>query len=144
MADKPLDNFSREELLALVQEQQLRIESLQRQLGERVLVMDEAGSIAQAALALSGVFQASQQAADRYLESVEHLKARQEADYNQRLAQAEVQCREMVARAEQGAQFYWDALNRRIEALMAGQTALQTESSDSTDETAEASFGPDD
>lgn len=144
MADKPLDNFSREELLALVQEQQLRIESLQRQLGERVLVMDEAGSIAQAALALSGVFGASQQAADRYLESVEHLKARQEADYNLRLAQAEEQCREMVARAEQGAQFYWDALNRRIEALMAGQTALQTESSESTDETAEASFGPDD
>ena len=78
MADKPLDNFSREELLALVQEQQRQIDLLQRQLGERVLVMDEAGSIAQAALALSGVFDASQQAADRYLESVEHLKARQD------------------------------------------------------------------
>ena len=144
MPDTSLHNLSREELLTLVHSQQLEIEALHRQLSQRQLVMDEAGSIAQAALALSGVFDASQQAADRYLESVEHLKARQEADYNLRLAQAEEQCREMVARAEQGAQFYWDALNRRIEELMAGHTALQTENSESTDETAEASFGPDD
>lgn len=144
MADKSLDNFSREELLALVQEQQRQIDSLQQQLRERVLVMDEAGSIAQAALALSGVFGASQQAADRYLESVEHLKARQEADYHLRLAQAEAQCREMVARAEQGAQFYWDALNRRIETLMSVQPLPQAESAGPTEDPAEDSFGPDD
>ena len=137
MVDKPLDNLSREELIALVQ-------SLQQQLRQRVLVMDEAGSIAQAAMALSGVFQASQQAADQYLESAEALKTRQEADYHRRLAQAEAQCREMVAQAEESARFYWDALNRRIEELMAAQPLLQTEDTEPAEEAAEDSFGPDD
>ena len=137
MTEKSLDNLSREELIALVQ-------SLQQQLRQRTLVMEEAGSIAHAAMELNGVFQASQRAADQYLESAEALKTRQEADYHRRLAQAETQCREMVAQAEESAQFYWDALNRRIEELMAAQTLPQAEGAEPTEEAAETSFGPDD
>ena len=137
MNDKPLDNLSREELIALVQ-------SLQQQLQQRTLVMDEAGSIARAAMELNGVFQSSQRAADQYLASAEAMKARQEADYTQRLAQAEEQCREMVAQAEERARFYWDALNRRIEELMSAQPLPQAENAESAEETAEDSFGPDD
>ena len=137
MNDKPLDNLSREELIALVQ-------SLQQQLQHRTLIMDEAGSIAHAAMELNGVFQASQRAADQYLASAEAMKARQEADYHLRLAQAEEQCREMVAQAEESARFYWDALNRRIEELMSAQPLPQAENVESAEETAEDSFGPDD
>ena len=142
MSERSVDNFSREELLALVHEQQRQIEALQRQLMQQAAA-GEAGSIAQAALELSGIFETAQQAADVYLESVEDLKARQEADYHQRLAQAEEQCRAMLARAEQGAQFYWDALSRRIEELMAGQTALPAEPAvEPEEEPAAESFGP--
>ena len=145
MPDTSLHNLSREELLTLVHSQQLEIEALHRQLSQRQLVMDEAGSIAQAAMELSGVFQASQQAADRYLESVEAMKARQEAEYTLRLSQAEEQCRTMIAQAEKSAQFYWDALNKRIEALMAAQEALQQPAvHEPAEEVAEGSFGPDD
>lgn len=145
MTREALDNLSREELLALAVQQQRQIELLQQELSRRVLVMDEAGSIAQAAMALSGVFDASQQAADRYLESVEDLKARQETEYTLRLSQAEEQCRAMIAQAEKSAQFYWDALNKRIEALMAAQEALQQPAvHEAAEEVAEGSFGPDD
>ena len=144
MTDSMLNNLSREELLALVQTQQHQIESLQQQLMQQAAA-GEAGSIAQAALELSGIFETAQQAADVYLESVEDLKARQEADYHQRLAQAEEQCREMVARAEQGAQFYWDTLNRRIEELMAAQPLPQAEpAGEPAAEPSAESFGPDD
>ena len=73
MSDKPLDNLSKDELIALVQ-------SLQQQLESRVLVMEEAGSIARAAMELNGVFLASQRAADQYLESAEAMQARREAE----------------------------------------------------------------
>ena len=148
MVDKPLDNLSREELIALVQ-------SLQQQLRQRVLVMDEAGSIAQAAMALSGVFQASQQAADQYLESAEAMKLRQESDYHRRLTQAEQQaqallaqtrqqCQEMVTHAEESAQFYWDALNRRIEELMSTQSLPQASPTTPAEPSNDERFGPDD
>ena len=144
MSERSVDNFSREELLALVHEQQRQIEALQRQLMQQAAA-GEAGSIAQAALELSGIFETAQQAADVYLESVEDLKARQEADYHQRLAQAEEQCRAMLARAEQGAQFYWDALSRRIEELMAAQPLPQAEpAGEPAAEPSAESFGPDD
>lgn len=155
MPDKSFDNFTRQELLALVQVQQSQIAELQRQLSARQLVMDEAGSIAQAAMKLSGVFQASQIAADQYLESVEAMKERQESEYYLRLAQAEQQaqalfaqteeqCRAMVTQAEEKAEFYWDALNHRIEELMATQMLPQMSGVEPAEETAEDSFGPDD
>ena len=155
MPDKSFDNFTRQELLALVQVQQRQIAELQCQLSARQLVMDEAGSIAQAAMELNGVFHASQAAADQYLESVEAMKKRKESEYYLRLAQAEQQaqalfaqteeqCRAMVAQAEEKAQFYWDALNHRIEELMATQTLPQMSDAEPAEETAEDSFGPDD
>ena len=139
MTEPCFDNLTREELLSLVHNQQLQIAQLQRQ-----LTRASAGSLAQAALELNGVFHASQQAADAYLQSVEDLKSRQETEYTLRLAQAEAQSREMVTQAEASAQFYWDALNRRIEAFMATQPLLHAESTGSADEPAEESFGPDD
>ena len=145
MTDKPLDNLSREELLALVQQQQQQLDALRRALDERVLVLDEAGSIAQAAMELSGVFQASQTAADQYLQSVEALKTRQESEYALRLSQAEEQCRAIVAQAEKRAAYYWDALQKRIDEMMDQHTDLvQTLCGGNAPESTEVCFGPDD
>ena len=148
MSDKPLDNLSREELIALVQ-------SLQQQLDERVLVMEEAGSIAQAAMELNGVFQASQRAADQYLESAEAMQARREAEYYRRLAEAEQQaqamlletqnqCRILLEQARQGAEFYWDELQKKVQQLMARPELLQQLQAAAATDPAVECFGPDD
>ena len=77
MDEKKLNNLSVGELRALLLSQQQEMEQLRSQLLEtqsrltdRHLALEEAGSIAQAALQLSGIFEAAQQAADLYLESL--------------------------------------------------------------------------
>lgn len=145
MTEKSFDNLSREELLTLVQQQRMQIDALRRQLDARQLVMDQAGSIAEAAMELSGVFHASQAAADQYLQSVEALKTRQESEYALRLSQAEEQCRAIVAQAEKRAAYYWDALQKRIDEMMDQHTDLvQTLCGGNAPESTEVCFGPDD
>ena len=150
----PFDNLSREELLAIAKQQQTELEALRTQSAATTPDMAEAGSIADAAMELSGVFQASQQAADIYLQGVEALKARQEAEYalhlsqtQQMLQEAEAQSRATVARAKESAAFYWAEMHRRLDALFAGnpelvQQLLQLPSQVPSVE--DEGFGPDD
>ena len=77
MKHKDLRHLNRSELLKLllaqVQENNRlkeQIADLNKQLHQRKLTIENAGSIAQAALELNGVFEAAQKAAEQYLESV--------------------------------------------------------------------------
>ena len=148
MSDKPLDNLSKDELIALVQ-------SLQQQLESRVLVMEEAGSIARAAMELNGVFLASQRAADQYLESAEAMQTRREAEYYRRLAEAEQraqvmlmetqnQCRILLAEARQGADYYWAELQKKVQQLMTQPELQQRLRAAANTEPSVQCFGPDD
>lgn len=47
-----------------------RIKQLEDQLEDREIRIQESGSIAEAALKLSGIFEAAQAAADQYLENI--------------------------------------------------------------------------
>lgn len=74
MTDKELRRLSRFELLELLVAQGREIDQLQQQLEEaraeledRRIKQDKAGSIAEAALSLNGVFEAAQKAAEQYL-----------------------------------------------------------------------------
>lgn len=78
---KDLKKLKRQELLELMLEQQVTIEQqeleikkLKREIKSRKIQIKEAGSIAEAALALNDIFQVAQQAADDYLENVRALK----------------------------------------------------------------------
>lgn len=80
MTDRELRRLSRGELLELLLSQTREVESLRAQLREaeeklrsRELTLASAGSIAQAAMELNGVFEAAQRAADQYLENVRRL-----------------------------------------------------------------------
>ncbi len=80
MTDKELKHLSRsgllEMLLAQVEENKklkMQLNSMQTQLDNRRIVMNEAGSIAEAALQLNGVFEAAQNAAAQYLENIRQL-----------------------------------------------------------------------
>ncbi len=80
MTDKELHKLKRSELLEIMIEQGKEIERLQKCLSEaeeklhdRRIVMEKAGSIAEAALQLNQIFETAQRAADQYLESVRQL-----------------------------------------------------------------------
>ena len=107
MTDKELRRLSRAELLDILYEQQKRYEesltenqALRQQLEERTLRFASAGSIAEAAVQVNGVFEAAQAAADQYLCSVRAA----EAGTEQKLAEAERHADEIVRAAEAQAQ----------------------------------------
>lgn len=84
MTDRELRKLSRAELLELLLEESRENERLRAQLKElnekladRAIQMEHAGSIAEAALQLNGVFQAAEQAAAQYLENVRRLAEEQ-------------------------------------------------------------------
>lgn len=56
-------------------------ETLEQERSSRRIELDEAGSIAEASLKLSGVFEAAQDAADRYLENIRLLQTAAEQRY---------------------------------------------------------------
>ena len=100
MTEKELKKLSRYQLLELLVIQteradklQKKVEELEARLEERELNLSKLGSIAEAALHITGVFEASQQAADLYLES-----AKKQAD--DMLAAARCQAESMIAPAE--------------------------------------------
>ena len=86
MTDKELRKLRRIELLELLVEQGEEMERLRGQLQkaqealqERTIVIQKAGSLAEAALRLNGVFTAADQAARDYVDSQRTMEAQQRA-----------------------------------------------------------------
>lgn len=80
MTDQELKKLRRSDLLELLiaqekENERLRsqVEQLEKRLADRAIDLEQAGSIAEAALRLNGVFQAAQAAADQYLENIRRL-----------------------------------------------------------------------
>ena len=101
MTDEELRKLKRADLLELLVAQGKENEALQEKLRQaeaalwdRQIQLDEAGNIAEAALRLSGVFEAAQKASDQYLENIRKMHEETES----RCTQLEETSR---ARAEQ-------------------------------------------
>lgn len=80
MTDKELKRLNRAELLDMLlaqvkenEELKTRLAEMKEQLDDKKIMIDEAGSIAEAALRLNGVFQAAEAAAAQYLENIRRL-----------------------------------------------------------------------
>ena len=151
MTDKELKRLSRVELIDIIYELQKQKEAadaqvvqLQDQLNTRELHIAEAGSIAEAAISVNGVFEAAQAAADQYLLSIKaataNMAEKMEAAEKQRqsiLQAAEQQARETLRAAEQQAQKEvadadrqaeekWACFERRANELIEAHAELQT------------------
>lgn len=81
MTDKELHRLKRSELLEILVElseenDRLKEENqlLKNQLDDKNIKIANSGSIAEAALELSGIFEAAQRAADCYLENIKNKK----------------------------------------------------------------------
>lgn len=86
MTDKELRKLKRVELLELLVEQAAEMEQLRHELEEtrralknREIMLEESGTLAEAALRINEVFAAADRAAQDYLENVRALCARREA-----------------------------------------------------------------
>ena len=111
MTDKEFRRLRREDLIEIIyalQKSQAQLqeenEKLQSQLAERRLRLEQAGSIAQAALALNGVFDAAQQAADQYLAEIRQNNEQTKAICDRLLADAQRKAREILQNAQDAAQ----------------------------------------
>lgn len=83
MNEKNLNKLKRSELLEIMLTQSREIESLKDKLKkaeeiieDKRICIDRAGSIADAALTLNGVFESAQKAASQYLSNIEQLESR--------------------------------------------------------------------
>lgn len=84
MTDKELKKLKRNELLEIMielenenMELKNKLAVAEAELESRKISINKAGSIAEAALALNGVFEVVQRAADQYLENVKELSGEQ-------------------------------------------------------------------
>lgn len=132
MTGKELKKLSRTELLEILlhqveENEQLReqLEEAQRQLAERAIVIEDSGSMAEAAMRLSGVFDQAQQAADDYLQSIRLANKEPETYANTILAHAREEAEALIADAElrsarihAEADEYWNMMRSRVQGLL--------------------------
>lgn len=144
MTSKELRRLSRADLLEMLINQSSEIEELKEKLSaaekaleEQDIAIDSAGSIAEASLQVSGVFEAAQKAGQCYLENIKRLSERQIfvcerlekesrdaaeariAETEKRCSEMEEsskqRCAEMLTKAKTDSQAYWQELSTRMD-----------------------------
>ena len=121
MTDREFRRLTREDLLDIIYELQQKTqrleqenETIRKQLSDRTVKLENAGSIAEAALALNGVFEAAQAAADQYLAQVHAAN-----EQSQQLADR------IRAMQGEGAQQKWAELQEKTDTMLQSYEALR-------------------
>lgn len=154
MTDKELRKLNRVELLEMLLAQSKEIERLQgelklanEKLDSREILIDNAGSIAEAALQVNDVFGVAQAAADQYLENIQSLSGRQkevceriERESRARTtaiinetkrrceemkAQTKIECDRMRRKAEEESKAYCSEVRSQLSAFLKQRAKLQ-------------------
>lgn len=104
MVEKELKRLKKLDLLELLiaqsrENEQLKaqLEEAKAQLSRRQLELEQAGSIAEAALQVNGIFQAAQDAADQYLENIRHRSEQQDEICARREQESQEQADRLLA-----------------------------------------------
>ena len=107
MTEKELKKLSRQELLEVLLVQSKKIDRLRaqldearQQLSEKELTIAEAGSIAEASLSLSGVFEDAQKAADQYLSNIHRMEQQTKLECAKKKKIADRQIQQELNRAK--------------------------------------------
>ena len=139
MTDNELRKLSRGELLKMLIAQaeenkslQERLEKAEAQLADRQIKIEQAGSLAEASLALNGVFQAADDAARQYLENIEALSRQQDEISRGIQEEAERKATLLLKEAEsykkrvkEEADAYWMQIQKKVEELLQDHEALR-------------------
>lgn len=139
MTDKELKSLNRTELLemllAATRENQLlqdQVDELHNQLESRNIAIDEAGSIAEAALKLNGVFEAAEASAEQYMENIkkqEQICQNMQKAAEERAAKiimyAKQEAQLIESQAKQNAEKYWTEVSEKLEGFYSAHQGLQ-------------------
>lgn len=139
MTDKELQRLNRGELLQMLIAQmeenkdlKEQLEEARNQLEDRQITIEKSGSLAEAALALNGVFQAADTAAREYLENIRRMNQEQEDFCRKTRTDAENRAEEIVQSAKSYSQKihtdadeYWQQIVDRTQALVKDYDALR-------------------
>lgn len=108
MTDKELKHLSRKELLELLiscekENGRLRtaLQDAKARLNDDTIQKENAGSLAEAALAMNGVYEAADAAARQYLENIRRREAEAEQERERILSEARAEAERITAEAEQ-------------------------------------------
>ena len=93
------------------------LEQAKKSLEKREIALNEAGSIAVAALQINGVFEAAQAASQQYIENIRSLSDRQAAICAQRDVENRVEVERKLKEAEEKCAAMEDASKRKCEAM---------------------------
>ena len=132
MTERELRRLSRADLLELLLAQrrenaQLRcmLDQTQSQLADRTIKIDNAGTLAEASLQLSGIFTAAQDACQYYVDNIQQLSERQSLVCQQMEQETREKCDRMVAEAEARSQQCWEECAEKIRQLVGSFEGLQ-------------------
>ena len=139
MTDKELRRLSRRELLEMLiaqtaENEQLktRLEQAEAQLRDRRIAIDKAGSLAEAALSLNGVFQAAEAAAQQYLENIQRISGQQDElcralkeKAEKETAQIRQEAKAYSQKVHAEADDYWKQVVARAAKLLEDQNSLR-------------------
>ena len=139
MTDKDLRRLSRSELLEMLIAQteendrlKIRLEQAEAQLRDRRIAIDKAGSLAEAALSLNGVFQAAEAAAQQYLENIQRISGQQDTICRSMKEKTEKETARMRQEAQAYSQkvhaeadAYWKQIVAKAAKLLSDQEALR-------------------
>lgn len=132
MTERELRRLSRADLLELLlaqrrENEQLRclLDQTQSQLTDRTIQINNAGSIAEASLQLSGIFDAAQDSCKYYIDNIRQLNERQNTICQQMEQETKEKCDLMVREAEQKAQQCWDNCAEKIKQMVESFDGLQ-------------------
>lgn len=132
MTEKELRRLSRTELLEMLLKQSKETERLQDELKQaktkwksREIMIQDAGSIAEASLRINGVFEAAQRAADQYIENIRRQSTGAEAKCQAMEEETRVKCEQMIQQAERQSASYWQETRDKLEQFIAQQESLR-------------------
>jgi len=154
MTERELKKLSRADLLEMLIDQskelqrtQRRLHKAEEELEERRIAINEAGSIAEAALRLNGIFEAAQASCEQYMENIQFLSSRQEEICKWREeesmrkctamleetqkrcaaleAETEERCFQILAKAKADSRVYWDEAYQKLESSYGKHAAVR-------------------
>lgn len=132
MTDKALRKLSRKDLLELLLDQAKELELLRselnqanKQLANRKIELDKAGSIAEAALQINGVFNAAQDACAQYIHNITELSQQQEEICAKMEQDTQKKCDKMLADAQLRADAYWENICKKVDNLLDSYKGLR-------------------
>jgi len=122
MTNKELRRLRRSELLELMvllseenEKLHKQVVSLNVQLEDRRIQLQEIGSLAEASIKINGVFEAAQEAADQYLENIRQTNDEAQLIADGLIEQARKKCLEMETEAQQAVDRKWTSLRAELD-----------------------------